>query len=195
MKISLIIILVFLFSCTSMDKKEINNQDKFSGVESITALNSKENVANIQDKTTLNEIRIIDNTFSSTPFNEDIDEKKINELIKTGFIKEILLSENTFDEELIDTAIVLTNANNTKIILWKIKNKSILSTVELYDNTIELAKDLGLGMTRDDFFKKFKVESIESDTVVITDEEELNEHSFYFEEGILKKIKFSFYKD
>jgi hypothetical protein len=129
---------------------------------------------------------IIDDVFSSKPFGLLVTEQSLKSIIKSPSTQTINLIKKQKSVKS-DTLIEYRSRGN-KFYFLKTQNNSVFYGARITDKTIKLSRDIIVGMTKAGFLKIFKRSMLKSDTIVVSDTNEMCYHNFYFKHNRLIEI-------
>jgi hypothetical protein len=129
-------------------------------------------------------------------------DKFVSEAFTPGFkLKSLLKNKNNFfkiskqpvvnmhDSAVTDTAFLFSNKKN-EISIYKASHAEMINRIDISDKRFYLNGSINVGMTLDNFKAKFGIKSVDSDTIVISDEDNIVGFSFYFKKNILIRITY-----
>jgi hypothetical protein len=96
---------------------------------------------------------------------------------------------NMHDSSVVDTAYNFSNRKN-EISIYKASHAEMINRIDVSDRRFSLKGSINVGMTKENFKNKFSIKSIDGDTVIITDEDNIVGFTFYFRKNILVRITY-----
>jgi hypothetical protein len=133
------------------------------------------------------EYRITNNDFALHPFPVMPTPKNIHQVFKLKFqLKKVPF--NNVHSNAIDTIYRFSYGKST-INFYKSATKSLLQDAVIADAEIKLSKEVAVGISKEDFLRKFNVtDKVKDDIILITDEEEFYSHKITFEKDMISSI-------
>lgn len=101
---------------------------------------------------------------------------------------------NEHDSTVTDTIYTYSDSKN-KIQIYRAKQNDFVFTFDVTNPQFMLAGNIKPGMTKDEFYHKFRSSTHPNNIVEITDSEENMFFMFYFENNLLSRINSSLYLD
>ncbi len=96
---------------------------------------------------------------------------------------------NVHDSSTVDTAFYFSNKKN-EISIYKTSQNEMINHFDITDRRFNLKNGISIGMTKETFKSKFSIKSLESDTVVISDDDNIVRFTFYFKKSALVRIAY-----
>jgi len=183
----LLFFILFVFSCSN--KKE-DTSDK-NRIEDSIAADSEDFHDNEK-----HEYEFIDDSLASDPFTFQLD--PISSLRLMDYDKiDTTTNINSHNDEQIDTSFTFT-IGESKIEVLKLPESQIIISSDIRDRSIVLKKNINIGMTRSEFYKKFpQLDTVGKDYTFIRISIMDNDQwvNFRFENDTLNEIIFEGYFD
>lgn len=126
---------------------------------------------------------VVKDDFSSKPFGVIVTERNVKSIIKQPTKRSSKVANKTDGVEG-DSIISLSSSGNYFYFL-KSKNKSVFFGAKIVTSNVKFANGIFVGMTKSAFFKKFGMASVKSDTIIISDSNEMCHHNFFFKNSKL----------
>ncbi|QNL20548.1 hypothetical protein HZR84_00805 [Hyphobacterium sp. CCMP332] len=136
-----------------------------------------------------NTYTVVDNAFSSSPFDS---EKVKNKIIEDSFNLSVDTLLNTHFEGEINILLRYSKNQDCVANLIQSKDKTFIVEVMLMENCFKLEKDINIGMTGAELFNIWEINKTHIDTLHISDDESWNNHYFIVKNDSLKEIHFNF---
>ncbi|MEQ6121134.1 hypothetical protein [Reichenbachiella sp. MALMAid0571] len=181
------ILFIVLISCkpSTENAKEVmvvkNQQEAASFVkndsETVDSLNQNKSATGY----------VLNNEFSANPFTFKIDTSKVNEVLGDKFHFNSQPYSNTHSSS--DDKFLIYTSRNDTVIFYSTAKKVHFNTAILRSSTVELSKNIKVGMSKESFTKVFNIENKDAiNKFVIEDEEGYSSHTFEFINDSLKSI-------
>jgi hypothetical protein len=96
---------------------------------------------------------------------------------------------NMHDSSVVDTAFYFSNRKN-EISIYKALHTEMINRFDITDRRFYLKGSISIGMTKENFKTKFSIKSLDSDTIIISDEDNIVRFTFYFKKSALVRITY-----
>ncbi len=133
------------------------------------------------------EYRITSNEFALNPFPRMPNPKNIIQTLNLKFELNKVPLINVHDNK-VDT-VYCFSYKNSKVNFYISSSKQFFQDATIVDDEILLSKGIKIGMTKDDFLKKFGVNDVvHEDIIVISDDEDFISHKILFKKNLINII-------
>jgi hypothetical protein len=96
---------------------------------------------------------------------------------------------NMHDSTIVDTAFNFSNKKN-EISIYKASHAELINKIDITDKRFVLKGSISIGMSKANFKNRFDIKTLESDTIVISDEDNIVRFTFYFKKNALVRITY-----
>lgn len=125
--------------------------------------------------------------FSMKPFQFKMDEETLKSIFKFSPKKKSELIKK--GQGMVGDSLITLSFEKNSFFFLKKKRLNTFYGAEIVDSHIKLSNGICIGMSKVDFLKSFNKTNLKSDTIIITDTNEICYHYFFFEKSKLVMIK------